>query len=133
MAAAQVRGVLNLYQSYKMLFKIKWQVYNLGDYTLPRPIPLDGLMIFIVLLLPLYVLAMPIATVFHQPQTGVTIVLDLFLTWVVLKWDPQGRPFPVFFSQFVFFFLRPKKRDFTGKAIPKHRQIILYWDAYDIE
>lgn len=133
MASNQVRGFLKMYSSYKTLFRIKFKIYKLGDYNLARPIPLDAGIAFLLLLFPSYFLAHPVAIIFNQPRVGVAVLLSGLLTWMIMKWDPQGRPFMGFAYDFIAFLIRPKRRDFTGKVISKHRKARLYWNAYDLE
>lgn len=123
-----------MFYSYKNLFKIQWKIYSLDNkHPLPRPIPLDGLALFILLLLPARFLAIPVAAVFQQPLIGVTLIFDGLLTWVLLKYDPQGRPFLGFVYDFLCFLLRPHKRDFSGRPLQKKRKMVLWWESFDLE
>lgn len=123
-----------MYSSYKNLFRIKWKIYSLDNkHPLPRAIPLDGLIIFLIGLLPSRFLAIPVAAVFGQPVLGVTILLDILLTWLILNYDPQGRSFPVFIYDFLAYIIRPKRRDFAGQSLTRHRRIRVWWEAFDLE
>lgn len=111
------------YSSYKSLFKIKWRICSIGDKALPRPIPLDALFMFLLLLIPSIVAAMPLEAIFHQNKIALGFILDGLFTWVCLGFDPQGRSFLSFVCDLVAFFFRKKSRDFTGSVIPRKRRI----------
>lgn len=113
----------NYYSSYKSLFKIKWRICSIGDKALPRPIPLDGLFMFLLLLLPSIVAAIPLEAIFNQNKIGLGFILDGVFTWVCLGFDPQGRSFLSFVFDLIAFFFRRKSRDFTGDAIPRKRRM----------
>lgn len=122
------------YASYKNLFRIKWKIYSLDNkHPLPRPIPLDGLFIFIIGFVPSRFLAMPVASVFNQPLLGVNFLLDILLTWLILNYDPQGRSVIVFLYDLFAFLIRPKQRDFSGYTLQKHRKVRLWWESFDLE
>lgn len=118
-----------MYSSYKSLFKIQWKIYAIGDKPLPRAIPLDMVGIFLVTLPFAAVLAKPIAPLLDQPYWGVTIVLAGALTYLLAKFDPQGRPFVVFILDFLVFLFSPKKRDFTFNPVLPHKKYKIYWDT----
>jgi hypothetical protein len=122
------------YSSYKNLFRIKWKIYSLDSrHPLPRPIPLDGLFIFVIGFIPSRFLAIPVASLFDQPLLGVTFLLDILLTWLILKYDPQGRPVLLFVYDFFAFLARSKRRNFSGQLLQKHRKIRLWWEVFDLE
>ncbi|ABO49331.1 conserved hypothetical protein [Desulforamulus reducens MI-1] len=120
------------YHSYKSLFKIKFKIYSIGKYQLARPIPLDTLGILIILALPSYLIAGPIAGAFGTNRVATAILVDFLLTSFAHKFDPQGRPFLEFVYDIFTFIFRPKKRDFyeTVQTNRKHR---LRWEALDLE
>lgn len=121
------------YASYKHLFKIKWKICSIGDKPLPRPIPLDGLFVFLALLIPSVLIATPLGFLLHQNRVALGLVLDGVLTWAVLSFDPQGRPFLSFFFDLLAFFVRSKHREFSGKPVPRKRQVWAYWEVFDLE
>ncbi len=121
-----------MFHSYKHLFKINWQIYNVGDKPLPRPIPLDTVGMFILFLGPSFLIARPVAGILDQPYLGVVLVLDGVFTFIAKKYDPQGRPFLKFVYDFVVFFLRPRRTDLSGFKIPSRRKLRMFWDAIDL-
>lgn len=121
------------YASYKHLFKIKWKICSIGDKPLPRPIPLDGLGVFLLFLFPSILIAAPIGAVFHQNRIALGLVLDFVITWVALGFDPQGRPFLSFIFDLFMYFLRGKRRDFSGNIVLRKRCVWLSWDAFDLQ
>lgn len=121
------------YASYKHLFKIKWKICSVGDKPLPRPIPLDGLFVFLLFLVPSILMAAPIEAVFHQNRIALGLVLDGVLTWAALGFDPQGRPFLSFILDVALFFFRGKRWDFSGMAVPRKRRVWACWDVFDLE
>ena len=125
-------GGLLMYNSYKALFSIKWKIYSIGDKPLARPIPLDVVGMF-VLLLPLsLILSKPCAAILDQPYTGIVVLLNCVLTYIMMKLDPQGRPALAFLFDLILFAFKSKTVDFTGRAIRPIRKEILYWDAIDL-
>ncbi len=118
-----------MYSSYKSLFKIKWQIYSIGDWPLPRPIPLDSLGIFVLLCPFGILLAGPLSQLLDQPRLAVGLLLSFALTYLVTKFDPQGRPFLIFVLDLIMYLAGPKKRDFTTRAVPKKRKLVLFWDT----
>lgn len=121
------------YASYKHLFKIKWKICSIGDKPLPRPIPLDGLFVFLLLLVPSILVAAPIGAVLNQNRIALGLVLDGVFTWAALGFDPQGRPFLSFILDLILFFLRGKRRDFSGNVVPWKRRVWVHWDVFDLE
>lgn len=121
------------YASYKHLFKIKWKICSIGDKPLPRPIPLDGLGVFLLFLFPSMLVAAPIGAVLHQNRVALGLVIDFVVTWAALSFDPQGRPFLSFIFDVLAFFLRGKRRDFSGRAVPPKRREVLIWDVLDFQ
>jgi len=124
-------GGLLMYNSYKTLFSIKWQIYSIGDKPLPRPIPLDVAGTFILFLPVSLLLAKPFAAILNQPYAGIVVLLNCIITYLVMKFDPQGRTALQFIYDLVLYAFKPKTVDFTGRAIKPIREEKLFWDAVD--
>lgn len=120
------------FHSYKKLFKIKWRIYSLGKYQLPRPIPLDALGLFFLFIVPAYFLAGPFAEMFETSRIATTVLVNLILTSCASKFDPQGRPFLEFLYDIVIFLIKNKQRDFV-RQIPRKRKHKLKWESLDLE
>lgn len=121
-----------MYNSYKALFSIKWKIYSIGDKPLARPIPLDVVGMF-ALLLPLsLLLSKPCAAILNQPYLGVVVLLNGILTYLMMKLDPQGRPALVFVFDLISFVVKPKTIDFSGRTVKPIRKEEFYWDALDL-
>lgn len=120
------------YASYKHLFKIKWKICSIGDKPLPRPIPLDGLLAFLLFLVPSILAATPIEAVLHQNRIALGLVLDGVLTWAALGFDPQGRPFLSFIFDLFMYFVRGKRRDFSGYIVPRKKREWMSWEVFDL-
>lgn len=118
-----------MYSSYKSLFKIQWKIYSIGDKPLPRAIPLDTIAMFVILLPIGALLAKPAAPILSQPYWGVTLLFTGALAYLFNKFDPQGRPFLVFLYDFIMYLIGPQHRDFTFRAVPRHRKLKLFWDT----
>ncbi len=121
-----------MYSSYKSLFKIQWKIYSIGDKPLPRPIPLDMIVMFVVLLPLGALLAKPTAPILNQPFWGVALLFTAALSYLFNKFDPQGRPFIVFLFDFFRYLIGPQHRDFTFRAAPKRRKLKLFWDTMSL-
>ena len=119
-----------MYSSYKNLFTIKWKIYSIGDKALPRPIPLDGLGIFLLLLLPSYYLAIPFSELLGQARSATALVVDGFMTYMALQYDPQGRPFFIYTRDFLRYLVRSARQDLNGCSISPERVERLDWAAY---
>lgn len=120
------------YRSYKSLFKIKWKIYAIGDWPLPRPIPVDVFVIFLLFLLPSFFLASPVSNILEINRFGATLLVDIVVTSLCVKFDPQGRPFLEFFYDLCCYFGRSKQSDFC-RTIPKSRKQKLHWELLDLE
>lgn len=129
MAIKQDRGILKMYSSYKSLFKIQWKLYSIGDKPLPRAIPLDNMFTFIIVIPFGYLLARLLNPILDQPIWALALLLTAAITYMLTKFDPQGRPFVIFVYDFAMFLFSPKKRDFSFQSVPKKRKIILHWDT----
>lgn len=122
-----------MYHSYKHLFKIKWKIYSIGNKPLPRALPIDVPAIFVLFLPPSMFLALLFEKILDQPYWGLVFLLSGLFTFFAKKYDPQGRFILTFIYDFLYFLLRPRKTDFSGKPIQKHRKVYAYWDAMDLE
>ncbi|WP_338835888.1 TcpE family conjugal transfer membrane protein [Neomoorella thermoacetica] len=120
-----------VFSSYRSLFNIKYKIYNLGDWTLPFPIPLDALIVFAALIIPAGIVGRPIAALFGVPALALALALDVALTYLCLQWDPQGKMLPVFLAEVLAFFVRPKKRSFGGGVLWLKREKVR-WEMVDI-
>ena len=97
-----------------------------------RPIPLDVVGMF-ALLLPLsLLLSKPCAAILNQPYLGVVVLLNGILTYLMMKLDPQGRPALVFVFDLISFVVKPKTIDFSGRTVKPIRKEEFYWDALDL-
>ena len=132
MAVIEIGGIL-MYSSYKSLFKIQWKIYSIGDKPLPRALPLDTLITFVLLTPVGFLLAKLVAPILNQPYIGVALVLTGASTYLFSSFDPQGRPFIVFLYDMLLYLFSPKKRDFTFQSIPRNRRMKLYWDTIVIK
>ncbi len=131
MAPNKTGGIL-MYNSYKTLFSIKWQIYSIGDKPLPRPIPLDVAGTFILFLPVSLLLAKPCAAILKQPYIGIVVLLNCIITYLIMKFDPQGRSALQFIYDLVLYIFKPKTVDFAGHTIKPVRKGKLYWDATDL-
>lgn len=120
-----------VFSSYRSLFNIKYKIYNLGDWTLPFPIPLDALVVFSVLIVPAGILGKPVAALLNMPTLAAALALDGALTYLVMQWDPQGKMLPVFLAEVLAFFVRPKKRAFGGGVLWLKKERVK-WEMVDI-
>lgn len=109
---------MRTYSSYKSLFRIRYAISRIGDFSLPREIPLDAIIVFAVAYFPLYPVSL-LLTNFLYP--GHPHLVNLFVTglfsWWASKWDPQGKPLPVFIADIVIFALRYKNKRLSGERI----------------
>lgn len=119
--------------SYKNLFKISFKIYAIGEYSLSRPITLDGAILFIILLPVAYIIAKIFFVFIDLPILILTLVFNFFLTGIVGKYDPQGRSVLSFLWDLAKYILMPKKINYAGKMVPAQRKKRLYWDAWDYE
>lgn len=122
-----------MYHSYKNLFDIQWKIYAIGDKPLPRPIPLSALFLYILMFPIAYLLAYVIAGMFDQPIFLTSLFFDGFLTYFALSYDPQGRNLVVFLFDLLKYYYSPKIKDLNGCTVPTQRELILHWDALDLD
>lgn len=120
-----------VFSSYRSLFNIKYKIYNLGDWTLPFPIPLDALVVFTALLPVTGFLSKPIAAFLDMPALVAALALDMVFTYLCMQWDPQGKMLPVFLAEVLAFFFRPKKRTFEGKVLWLRKERVS-WEMEEI-
>lgn len=122
-----------MYSSYKNLFTIKWKIYSIGDKALPRPIPLDALGTFLLLLWPAYCLALPLGEFLGQARAATALVMDGLLTYLILQYDPQGRPLFIYVWDVLCYMARPARIDLKGVRVPAERAEFLDWAAYSLD
>ncbi|WP_172613638.1 TcpE family conjugal transfer membrane protein [Moorella sp. E306M] len=120
-----------VFSSYRSLFNIKYKIYNLGDWTLPFPMPLDALVVFSALIVPAGFVAKPLAFLLGMPTLAAALALDVALTYLLMQWDPQGKMLPVFLAEVLAFFVRPKKRAFGGGVLWLKKERVK-WEMEDI-
>ncbi len=122
-----------MYSSYKNLFTIKWKIYSIGDKALPRPMSLDSLGLFLLLLVPAYYLALPLAHILNQGRPLLTLLLDASATYLLMQYDPQGRPVFVYLWDLVIFLFGSGRKDLNGLRIPEARCQLLEWSVDEMD
>ena len=115
--------------SYKSLFKIQFRIYEIGNKTLPFPIPLDTLIVTVILIPFMY----PIAYLLDQQFT---LFLAIFLaggaSYLISQLDLQGKSMFMFLFGLIEYFARKKTINLTGKKIQVKNRHYTNWEMGDI-
>ena len=115
--------------SYKSLFKIQFRIYEIGDKTLPFPIPLDTLIVTVILIPFMY----PIAYLLDQQFT---LFLAIFLaggaSYLISQLDLQGKSMFMFLFGLIEYFTRKKTINLAGKKIQIKSKHYTNWEMGDI-
>ena len=118
--------------SYKSLFSIKYRIYNVGEVSLPRPLPLDALGVFAALLVPCLSLGRLLGPLFHLSPAAAGLLLDVAVTWACYQFDPQGRSLPAFLADLLAFAVRPRRVTFGGESLRTVKERAR-WEALELE
>ncbi|ACV63314.1 hypothetical protein Dtox_2509 [Desulfofarcimen acetoxidans DSM 771] len=105
---------IRTFNSYKDLFKINFKVHDFFGKSLPRPIPLENIIMTVVIMIPLY----PITNIFgarHPFMT--TIILSAICSWMLSQFDLRGKYMPIFFKDILAYIFRHKTTNLMGKKI----------------
>ncbi|MCS5697264.1 conjugal transfer protein [Desulfofundulus thermocisternus] len=117
------------FNSYRSLFKIHFKIYEVGGKPLPRPVPLDGLIIGLVLYFPL----LPLGHMLSPSHPWlITLVLAAGAACALLQLDPQGKFAPVFIKDLVLYFFRPKTTNLAGRVIQRFHRRKINWEALEV-
>lgn len=120
------------YRSYKSLFKIKYRIYAIGNWSLPRPIPIDLVFLFFLMLLPAYLISKPLAGIFDTSEKLIAIFIAGVLAWLMGRVDPQGQSMPIFLASLVAYVFSNKRQDFTGQPV-KVKKYRISWRCVKLE
>lgn len=121
------------FKSYKNLFKIKYKVYKIGAWALPRAVPVDLFLIFFVMLIPSYHVSKPLAGLFATSPYLLMLLVSGIVTWALGRADPQGQPLILFLWHIISFIFKKKCRDFTGMAVVGNKKHRLDWQCVNLE
>lgn len=115
--------------SYKSLFKIKFKVYEIGEKTLPVPIPVDAIIMTVVLYLPAY----PFGYLLSQEFAFFsTLFVAGGAAYLFSECDLQGKFMPTFFLDLISFITRSKKTNFAGKKIKQTTKHYTNWEMGEV-
>jgi len=96
---------------------------------LPRPIPLDGLFVFLLVLFPSMFIGKPLAVIAGTNEVLAGVLVAFLVTWTVLKIDPQGRSLPSFLGSLILYAVRPKTMVLSGDILTGQKEQKLFWSA----
>ncbi|OAT83706.1 conjugal transfer protein [Desulfotomaculum copahuensis] len=117
------------FNSYRSLFKIQFKIYEIGGKTLPRPIPLEGLIIGLVVYFPF----LPIGRlVFPSHPWLATLAMATGVAWAALQLDPQGKFAPTFIKDLLLYLVRPKTTNLAGRAIQNFHRYRVDWSIPEV-
>jgi len=115
--------------SYKSLFKIQFRIYEIGNKTLPFPVPLDTLIVTVILIPFMY----PIAYLLDQQFTFfLTIFLAGGASYLISQLDLQGKSMFMFLFGLIEYFTRKKTINLVGKKIQIKSKHYTNWEMGDI-
>ena len=121
------------FRSYRSLFRLKYKIYAIGDKPLPRPIPVDLAIIYLVLLAPSCLIVGPLANMADTSPLLLGMAAAGFFTWLLGRVDPQGEPMPIFIANIIGFIFKYKKNSFNNEQAKIKRKQRLDWECIKIE